>query len=86
MTYLLQNYLAEKAVAAANNLGFKEKTIIYFAVDYDFTYDQMLKKVVPYFKEIKKYFARRRNPTLKISLSSALVNAFEVVDPTVPVK
>ncbi|WP_278628264.1 glycoside hydrolase domain-containing protein [Thomasclavelia cocleata] len=52
---------AEKAVAAANNLGFKEKTIIYFAVDYDFTYDQMLKKVVPYFKEIKKYFARSIN-------------------------
>lgn len=52
---------AEKAVVAANNLGFKERTIIYFAVDYDFTYDQMLKKVVPYFKEIKKYFAKSIN-------------------------
>lgn len=47
---------AAKAVKAARNLKIPFNTVIYFAVDYDFTDEQVTSKIVPYFESIYHYF------------------------------
>ena len=47
---------AEKAIEAAKNLHIPDNTIIYFAVDYDYTQDQVISKVIPHFQGIKSVF------------------------------
>ena len=48
---------AEKAILAAENLHIPYGTIIYFAVDYDFTAAKLVEKVVPHFEGINSVFA-----------------------------
>lgn len=47
---------ANKALEAAKNLGIPSNTIIYFAVDYDFTEAQTHSIVIPHFRGIKEVF------------------------------
>ncbi len=44
---------AQKAHAAASGYGFHSGTVIYFAVDFDITQDQVLEVVVPHFEGIR---------------------------------
>jgi peptidoglycan hydrolase-like protein with peptidoglycan-binding domain len=46
------------AVGAASGYGFKRNTVIYFAVDFDATGDQITANVVPYFEGIQRGMAR----------------------------
>jgi peptidoglycan hydrolase-like protein with peptidoglycan-binding domain len=43
---------AEKAYASAKSYGFEENTIIYFAVDYDSTDDEISSAILPHFQAI----------------------------------
>lgn len=54
-TYEQGKHDAEVAFAAANGFGIPKTEIIYFAVDYDFTEDQVKSKVIPYFQGINDY-------------------------------
>ncbi len=47
---------AGKAILAAQKLHIPNGTIIYFAVDYDFTEEQALERVIPYFQGINSIF------------------------------
>ncbi|MBS6816901.1 MAG: DUF1906 domain-containing protein, partial [Lachnospiraceae bacterium] len=47
---------AEKAITAACRLHIPNHTIIYFAVDFDFTNDQTIERVIPHFRGIKNVF------------------------------
>ena len=47
---------ARNAIIAARKLHIPNDTIIYFAVDYDFTEKQVLERVIPHFQGIKTVF------------------------------
>ncbi|WP_279146262.1 glycoside hydrolase domain-containing protein [Clostridium tyrobutyricum] len=47
---------ANSAIAAANNLGFPDGTIIYFTVDFDALDINVTNAIIPYFKAIKNTF------------------------------
>lgn len=47
---------AKDAIIAARKLHIPNDTIIYFAVDYDFTEKQVLERVIPHFEGIKAVF------------------------------
>lgn len=47
---------AKDAIIAARKLHIPNDTIIYFAVDYDFTEKQVLERVIPHFEGIKTVF------------------------------
>jgi len=50
-----------KAIEAANNLCIPKRAVIYVAVDYDFTFDETISRVVPYFGGIKKVMDSKAN-------------------------
>ncbi|MCL2312173.1 MAG: DUF1906 domain-containing protein [Firmicutes bacterium] len=58
-----QGYIdARKAIETANNLFIPRRSIIYFAVDYDFMDSQVTSKVIPYFQSIDEVIRSKSNP------------------------
>ncbi len=52
---------AERAIQASLNLGFKENTIIYFALDCDLMDTELKDYAIPYFEGIKSVFGKYVN-------------------------
>lgn len=59
---------ADEAIVAAAQYGFPRGTTIYFAVDFDAVDDQVTSNILPYFRNIKKAWAKRNPRGLKIGV------------------
>lgn len=59
---------ANSAIKASRNLGIPSNTIIYFAVDYDATDEQIISNVLPYFASVKTYFDNYKKTKYQIGV------------------
>lgn len=71
---------AKKAHAAASGYGFRSGTVIYFAVDFDATQDQIEQAVVPHFEGIRDGLGSLGGRTYKVGVYGARNTCRQVSD------